>query len=542
MRSFVVARRVIRQLFKDKRTLALLIFAPIFVVFLLYTILGSTISSPKVEAIALPDAMFSAFQDETTIVAGADESAAMDDLRCKRTDAVVIYSEPDVTIYIEGSDPSITGAVKKAASAAMASYLKTYVQDTAQQKADEQKKNVRDKIDAQVASIQSDIASQIKEQQDAVQTDIEAQMEQKIDDMKSAIKSEVSSQVKKALKSKIKDAISNAAQKQSAALKEQLSAYQAGVMQTFSQSVQSYGALVQQAIQAYLQQNGIPETGESFSLPAFTPPQIAPPDIKIPKVSVSISAPSIDISDIEIPSISMPTITAPEISSSDIEVPDISISMDVTEVSYSYLNGSDDMSTFDTVAPYLMGFFVFFFVFIIAGVSFLRERISGTLDRVLTTPIRRYQIVMGYFIGFGVFVLLQTVLIQLFMVYVLNVAIKGSFMLVLLTNLLLATGSLALGTFLSAFARNEMQMFQFIPIIILPQVLFCGIFSLREAPLWVQALSRIFPLTYGAEALSDIAFRGLGFSDIAVNLSVLLGFTILFLVLNTLVLKKYRRL
>ena len=128
------------------------------------------------------------------------------------------------------------------------------------------------------------------------------------------------------------------------------------------------------------------------------------------------------------------------------------------------------------------------------------------------------------------------------MVYVLDVAVKGSFMLVLLVNLLLAMGSLALGTFLSAFARNEMQMFQFIPVVIVPQVVFCGIFSLREAPVWVQVLSRIFPMTYGTQALNDIMMRGLGFSDIVLNLAVLAFFTVLFLILNTLVLKKYRRL
>lgn len=542
MRSIVVARRVIRQLFKDKRTLGLLIFAPLFVVFLMYTILGSTIDSPKIQAVGLPDAMLSAFEEETSVTSVVDKDAALDDLKYKKTDAVVVYSDPDVFVYVEGSDPSVTAAVKKSVGSAMSAYIKTYVQDTAQKKAEEQKQSVREKIDAQIATIQADVTGKIEEQKAAIQDDMESQMEQKVEDMKSNIKSKISSQMKKALKSKIKAAISSASEQQRAALQEQLTAYQTGVMQTIAQSIQGYNTTVQQAVQSYLESAGAAGVPEPFQAPAFTMPEIPPPVINIPSISVSVDMPSVDLSGIEMPTLNMPDIAVPEISANDIEVPDISISVDVSEINYTYLNGSDDMTSFDAVAPYMMGFFVFFFVFIIAGVSFLRERISGTLDRVLATPIRRYQIVFGYFIGFGVFVFIQTVLIQLFMVYALNVVIKGSFMLVLVINLLLATGSLALGTLLSAFARNEMQMFQFIPVVILPQVLFCGIFSLREAPIWVQALSRIFPLTYGAQALSDIAIRGLGFSDIALNLGVLAAFTILFLLLNTLVLKKYRRL
>ncbi len=542
MRSLFVTRRIVKQLSKDKRTLGLLIFAPLFVLFLLYTIFNSEISLPKIEAIGMPDAMVTAFEEETTLTLVNDKAAAMNDLKYQKTDAVVVYTEPDITVYVEGSDMSVTGAVKKAVASAMSSYMETYVQETAEQTAEEQQQSVRDKIDEQIASIQADIADQIGQQQLQIQKDMEAQIDQQIEDMKSTIQSEISSQLKKALKSKISAAIASASAQQQAALQAQLSSYQAGVMQNITQQVQAYGASVEQAVQSYLDQTGAPGSGAAFEMPAFTMPQIAPPVISIPEISVSVSAPSVDLADIEMPSVVMPGIDAPEVTSADIEVPDIRISVDVTDIAYSYINGSDDMSTFDAVAPYMMGFFVFFFVFIIAGVSFLRERISGTLDRVLATPIRRYQIVLGYFIGFGIFVFIQTVLIQIFMVYVLHVAIKGSFMLVLLTNLLLATGSLALGTFLSAFARNEMQMFQFIPVVIVPQVLFCGIFSLREAPLWVQALSKVFPLTYGAQALSDIAIRGLGFANIAVNLAVLAGFTLLFLVLNTFVLKKYRRL
>lgn len=206
-----------------------------------------------------------------------------------------------------------------------------------------------------------------------------------------------------------------------------------------------------------------------------------------------------------------------------------------------YLYGSEDMDAFDSLAPLFMGFFIFFFVFLLAGVAFLRERISGTLERVLATPLKRNEIVLGYFLGFGLFVALQTIVIQFFMIYGLKVDMKGSFWLVLFINLILAGQSLALGTLLSSFARNEFQLFQFIPLVIVPQILFSGIFDLRDAPGWVTALSKVFPLTYGADALKGVMIKGRGFAEIQFSIYILLGYTAIFLILNILALKKYRK-
>jgi ABC-2 type transport system permease protein len=136
----------------------------------------------------------------------------------------------------------------------------------------------------------------------------------------------------------------------------------------------------------------------------------------------------------------------------------------------------------------------------------------------------------------------QTVVIQAFMSYGLGITIKGDPLLVLLINIILAAGSLSLGTLLSAFAKNEFQLFQFIPIVIVPQVLFSGLLSLRNAPVWVVALSKIFPLTYGADALTDVALRGAGFGDVWFDILVITAYAVLFILLNSLALKKYRRL
>jgi len=219
----------------------------------------------------------------------------------------------------------------------------------------------------------------------------------------------------------------------------------------------------------------------------------------------------------------------------------IRTSQSLIEPEISYLYGSKNLNAFDSLAPLFMGFFIFFFVFLLAGVAFLRERISGTLERVLATPLKRRQIVWGYFLGFGLFVVLQTIVIQLFIIYGLNVEMNGNFWCVLILNLILAGQSLALGTLLSTFARNEFQLFQFIPVVIVPQILFSGIFDLRDAPTWVTMLSKIFPLTYGAEALKSIMIKGKGLFDIQFDIYILIGYTLVFLILNSLALKKYRK-
>ena len=120
----------------------------------------------------------------------------------------------------------------------------------------------------------------------------------------------------------------------------------------------------------------------------------------------------------------------------------------------TYLHGAADMAAFDNFGPVLIGFFVFFFVFLLSGVSFLRERTGGTLERLLATPLRRWEIVVGYILGFGIFTTLQATLIAWFATSVLGLMMVGSFWYVLLITLLLALSALSLGTLISAFAQQ----------------------------------------------------------------------------------------
>lgn len=110
----------------------------------------------------------------------------------------------------------------------------------------------------------------------------------------------------------------------------------------------------------------------------------------------------------------------------------------------TYLHGAADMAAFDNFGPVLIGFFVFFFVFLLSGVSFLRERTGGTLERLLATPLRRWEIVVGYILGFGIFTTLQATLIAWFATSVLGLMMVGSFWYVLLITLLLALAALSL--------------------------------------------------------------------------------------------------
>lgn len=202
--------------------------------------------------------------------------------------------------------------------------------------------------------------------------------------------------------------------------------------------------------------------------------------------------------------------------------------------------GSDDMGQFDYFGPVLLGFFVFFFVFLIAGVSFLRERTTGTLERLLATPLRKWEIVVGYVIGFGIFTMIQSTIIASYAVYVLGMVMEGAFFNVLLVILLLAFTALSLGILLSTFAHNELQMMQFIPIIVVPQIFFSGLFNLDTIAEWLSWISYVTPLYYAADALRDIMVRGYGFTEIYINLLVLLGFTLFFMMMNILVLRKFR--
>lgn len=212
-----------------------------------------------------------------------------------------------------------------------------------------------------------------------------------------------------------------------------------------------------------------------------------------------------------------------------------------THIKSTYRYGDSSTGYFTKILPIFMGFFVFFFVFLISGIGLLRERSSGTLDRLLATPVRRGEIVTGYMVSYGVVAIVQTLLIVITTVWLLKVQIVGDLALVFLINILLALAALAMGIFISTFASSEFQMMQFVPIVVMPQVFFSGIVPLDALPNWIQVISNILPLTYAGNAMNDVIMKGQGVETIAGDLGVLILFIVFFVVLNVMGLKRYRK-
>ena len=209
---------------------------------------------------------------------------------------------------------------------------------------------------------------------------------------------------------------------------------------------------------------------------------------------------------------------------------------------FEFLHGDADMAAFDDFGPVLLGLIVFFFTFLISGVSFVRERTTGTLEKMMATPLHRWELVVGYVLAFSVVMTVQVVLATLVSVFLLDMMLIGSFAWLVVITLLLAAAALTLGMMLSAAARTEFQMIQFIPVVIIPQVFFSGLFPLETIDPWLRAIGLVFPLTYGAEAMREVMIRGGGWTDIWPNLMVLAGFSLAFAIINILALKKYRTL
>lgn len=206
----------------------------------------------------------------------------------------------------------------------------------------------------------------------------------------------------------------------------------------------------------------------------------------------------------------------------------------------SYLHGNKDLNTFDSFGPAMLGIFVFLFIFMIGGVSFLRERTTGTLDRLMASPIKNYQIITGYMSGFGLFVIVQSFILTCYIVYVLNIYNVGSIWYVLIVVFILSFSALSLSILLSTFATNELQMLQFIPLVIVPQIFLSGLFSIDTLPNWVQFIGKLMPIHYSTDALRNIMIRGAGFEEWWFDGLILALFSLVFITINILFLRKLR--
>ena len=204
-----------------------------------------------------------------------------------------------------------------------------------------------------------------------------------------------------------------------------------------------------------------------------------------------------------------------------------------------YLYGGPDYTVTDGITPYLISFFSFFLIFLLAGVSFLRERSQGTMERVLVSPLRRSELVLGYILGFTLFALLQALLILLFVILVLKVHEQGNLALLFLVTALSTLGGLSLGICVSAFARNEYEIGQFIPLLIVPQLLLGGLFfPVKTLPVGLKQVAEVLPITHANDALSAVMLKGATLGDLWGQLLFLSGFALLMLWLSAFTLRQ----
>ncbi len=200
---------------------------------------------------------------------------------------------------------------------------------------------------------------------------------------------------------------------------------------------------------------------------------------------------------------------------------------------------ADQKGVLDRVAPALMAVFAMFFTFILTGVSFLRERSHGTLERLLTTPVGRLDILVGYLLGFLVFATIQSVVILLFTIFALQVGYRGDLWQIFVLLMLLTVVAVNLGIFVSTFARNEFQVVQFIPIILAPQIFLSGvILPVEQMPAYFQAIARVLPLRYAVDGLRGIMLDGQALGDVTVEVAALAAFAIILLCLAAMTIRR----
>ncbi|MGW0313353.1 ABC transporter permease [Streptomyces flavidovirens] len=161
--------------------------------------------------------------------------------------------------------------------------------------------------------------------------------------------------------------------------------------------------------------------------------------------------------------------------------------------------------TFDSIGASLLGIFPLITMFLVTSIATLRERTSGTLERLLAMPLAKADLIAGYALAFGALAVVQSALATGISLWVLDLNVVGSPWLLLLIALLDALLGTALGLFVSAFAASEFQAVQFMPAVIFPQLLLCGLFTPRDTMQPVlEAISNVLPMSYAVDGMNEV--------------------------------------
>ncbi|HET7673449.1 MAG TPA: ABC transporter permease [Candidatus Saccharimonadales bacterium] len=199
----------------------------------------------------------------------------------------------------------------------------------------------------------------------------------------------------------------------------------------------------------------------------------------------------------------------------------------------------DSSLIFESVAPLLLGILPFTLMFIVTSVAVLRERTSGTLERLLTLPISKLDILFGYGLAFALLAFLQAAIASFVILGLLDVQVAGSIASLLVVAVMAGVLGMSLGLFFSSFAKNEFQAVQFMPAFVLPQFLTCGLFVPREQMAqFLQYFSDVMPITYVVEAMQEVKSNSLWTHELSKDLLIIAGFVILSLLLGALSLRR----
>jgi ABC-2 type transport system permease protein len=180
---------------------------------------------------------------------------------------------------------------------------------------------------------------------------------------------------------------------------------------------------------------------------------------------------------------------------------------------------------FDRLGAPMVGLFPFISMFLVTSIAMLRERTSGTLERLMTMPMAKLDLLAGYAIAFALMATIQALITSAVAFLLLSLEASGSTGLVIFHAVIDAVLGSALGLLASAFASSEFQAVQFMPAFVLPQILLCGLLVPREQmSAGLDAVASVLPLTFAYDALHDVSIEGAGFSDVADEITVLVGF------------------
>jgi ABC-2 type transport system permease protein len=195
--------------------------------------------------------------------------------------------------------------------------------------------------------------------------------------------------------------------------------------------------------------------------------------------------------------------------------------------------------TFQRIGVPMVGIFPLVSMFLVTSIAMLRERTTGTLERLMTMPLAKLDLLAGYALAFAVIAVVQAAAVSAVAIGLLNLHVAGSTALVVALAVLNALLGMALGLFLSAFAATEFQAAQFMPAFLLPQLLLCGILAPRDSMSDVlRWLSAVLPMTYAYDALSRVAAGDGLRGDVAVDVAVLVAAALASLALGAATLRR----